>query len=457
MADFVEVLRKTLDGLNNPPAETRQRVYERARATVVSRLDGMNPPTSAPVREMQLRALDDAVRSVEQSYAPRKPIDPIDELENVFRSLNGLMNQPTTPAPAKFPVYRSLHGETKYGTHAVPAQRSFYRNVADFRPPLMPSSSRSSEPQVPIVLRDVLVDQKAPARKPKEPKLREGPKFEYRDGKIRAARGHVALKREIALQAGLHRELRATISALTASLETVRNRFPELARTVETYAAIIEPDTPELDLDRVWSVGSALHGFEANYRQQNLEQTLSAPLEPHIAAMVQTTVRVHGAFILGFKRGRELVERADRFLEEPAVAASVAAPGSELLDALASNRNILSDQAIQDAAPVRDYVTEFGWSTSRAGFAAYVTAKNLVYAILHQIAGQKPTVTALLGGAVTYSVVAGDNNLEFLRAAIPVVKLHSTSILAFVNHSPELRAYAEWVLTLLDQDHRTRK
>lgn len=99
MADFVAVLKKTLDGLPDPTPETRQRVYARARATIVSRIEAMNPPPPPSVREMQLRALDDAVKTVEQGYAPRKPVDPLDELEDVFRSLNGLMNQPTTPAP----------------------------------------------------------------------------------------------------------------------------------------------------------------------------------------------------------------------------------------------------------------------------------------------------------------------------------------------------------------------
>ena len=88
MADFVAVLRKTLDGLPDPTPETRQRVYERARAAIVSRIDAMNPPPAPSVREMQMRALDDAVKTVEQSYAPRKSLDPLDELENTADALN---------------------------------------------------------------------------------------------------------------------------------------------------------------------------------------------------------------------------------------------------------------------------------------------------------------------------------------------------------------------------------
>lgn len=99
MADYVAVLKKTLAGFNNPTPEMRQRVYERARSTIVARFDGMSPPPPASVRDLQLRALDDAVKTVERGYTPAKSADPLDELEDVFRSLNGLMNQPTTPAP----------------------------------------------------------------------------------------------------------------------------------------------------------------------------------------------------------------------------------------------------------------------------------------------------------------------------------------------------------------------
>lgn len=99
MADFVAVLRKTLDGLNDPNAETRERVYERARATVLARLEAIQPPPPQAVADRQIRALEDAISTVEQGYAPppAKPLDPLDELEDVFASLNGLKDQATIP------------------------------------------------------------------------------------------------------------------------------------------------------------------------------------------------------------------------------------------------------------------------------------------------------------------------------------------------------------------------
>ena len=42
MADFVAVLRKTIDGLADPTPELRQRVYAKARATIEQKLAALN-------------------------------------------------------------------------------------------------------------------------------------------------------------------------------------------------------------------------------------------------------------------------------------------------------------------------------------------------------------------------------------------------------------------------------
>lgn len=89
MADFVAVLKKTLDGLGEAGPETRARVYDKARATVAAKLAAINPPPPAAVAERQKKALEDAIAAVESEYAPAKPAfeDPLEELENVFAAL----------------------------------------------------------------------------------------------------------------------------------------------------------------------------------------------------------------------------------------------------------------------------------------------------------------------------------------------------------------------------------
>ena len=103
MADFVAVLKKTIDGLAEPTPAMRERVYDKARATVTAKLSAINPPPSAAVVERQRKSLEDAIRQVEAEYSAPPPAttrahDPIDELEDVFASLNASRAMETSAA-----------------------------------------------------------------------------------------------------------------------------------------------------------------------------------------------------------------------------------------------------------------------------------------------------------------------------------------------------------------------
>ena len=68
MADFVAVLKKTIDGLGNNTPEMRERVYEKARATVAAKLAAISPPPPAALAERQKRMIEEAITEVEASY-----------------------------------------------------------------------------------------------------------------------------------------------------------------------------------------------------------------------------------------------------------------------------------------------------------------------------------------------------------------------------------------------------
>lgn len=68
MADFVAVLRKTIDGIADPTPELRQRVYAKARATIEQKLAALNAPEAAATRQRQ--ALEDAIAEVESEFTP---------------------------------------------------------------------------------------------------------------------------------------------------------------------------------------------------------------------------------------------------------------------------------------------------------------------------------------------------------------------------------------------------
>lgn len=103
MADFVGALKKTLDGLGNPTPEIRARVYDKARSTIADKLAKNIPPLAPSVVVQHKRTLEDAIASVERSYAKPAPAsDPLSELEDIFSSIDRNKNQPShVRQPAK--------------------------------------------------------------------------------------------------------------------------------------------------------------------------------------------------------------------------------------------------------------------------------------------------------------------------------------------------------------------
>ncbi len=114
MADFVAVLKKTLDGMGETTPASRQRVYEKARQTVAAELAALNPPPPPSVADRQRRALEDAIASVERSYAANS--DPLAELEDVFASLKN-----PQPKPLERPVARTSARPAPAPVPATPA------------------------------------------------------------------------------------------------------------------------------------------------------------------------------------------------------------------------------------------------------------------------------------------------------------------------------------------------
>lgn len=73
MADFVAVIRRTVDGLSENTPEMRDRVYEKARAAVRRQLENMNPRPSDDMINRQLAKLESAIAEVDSEHAEALP------------------------------------------------------------------------------------------------------------------------------------------------------------------------------------------------------------------------------------------------------------------------------------------------------------------------------------------------------------------------------------------------
>ncbi len=142
MADFVAVLKKTLDGLGEATPAMRERVYEKARATIAAKLAAINPPPPPSVAERQKRTLEDAIAVIEREYAAIS--DPLSELENVFASLKN-------PQPKELPQ---------------PAPRTMARTMPAPPPPSRPSNG--AQRQAPPTPTSVAPQRMQPVAPPPE-------------------------------------------------------------------------------------------------------------------------------------------------------------------------------------------------------------------------------------------------------------------------------------------------
>jgi hypothetical protein len=77
MADFVAVIRRTVDGLSDNVPEMRAKVYEKARGAVRRQLESMKPRPSDEMIERQMVKLEAAINEVEDDHAEALP--PLDE------------------------------------------------------------------------------------------------------------------------------------------------------------------------------------------------------------------------------------------------------------------------------------------------------------------------------------------------------------------------------------------
>ncbi|MDR6631338.1 hypothetical protein J2X72_000109 [Phyllobacterium sp. 1468] len=98
MADFVAVLRKTIDGLADPTPALRQRVYAKARATIEQKLATLNAPEAVSTR--QIKALEDAIAEVESDFAPA--------VEDIIPEPAPVSSPPPIPTPVSVPASATL-------------------------------------------------------------------------------------------------------------------------------------------------------------------------------------------------------------------------------------------------------------------------------------------------------------------------------------------------------------
>lgn len=284
---------------------------------------------------------------------------------------------------------------------------------------------------------------------PEPPKIAGGPPFSLSKGKL--SWGNILPDKDATVsQASIYSHLKIAVDDLIHAVNKAGNAFPSLLKAIEMYSDVIARPYAELDAVGLWISGQAVLSYERAYREQNVARTLANPLEPSTAAALEQVCNLHSALAMSIRQSRELILESDQNRLDTYELQDIANSGEALLRAVAESSNLIDDKSRAFAVILQDQMHEIGWRSSKQAYTAYIILRNIFHSIVRYSVGSEPNLSTLFGLATASATIYGDTTLEFTRNAVILLKLHSQNILAFFNHSPELRAYIKWALTVAD-------
>jgi hypothetical protein len=144
MADFVAVIRRTVDGLSDNVPEMRAKVYEKARGAVRRQLEGMKPRPSDEMIERQMVKLEAAINEVESDHAealPARDDEPVDSVvETASEPAEAVLEKAAVDEAQ--PVEEPVAGEP----HAAVAEEPHHEPVETHDAEPAPAIEETAEP-----------------------------------------------------------------------------------------------------------------------------------------------------------------------------------------------------------------------------------------------------------------------------------------------------------------------
>ncbi|MBS8260144.1 hypothetical protein DYI23_07935 [Roseibium polysiphoniae] len=289
--------------------------------------------------------------------------------------------------------------------------------------------------------------------RPEEPKGEPGQAADVQDGVlVLTSEVPKAYERSDELQRSLHELVREKASSLNASLRPLQNQYPELGKVVTAYLKSLEVPLAQLEVSNVWSEGNYLGGLAAAYAKQDIDRTLSEPLEPEIAGKLASLLTDHSGFILGFELGRLLTERADRMRRNGELPESLRQPVLEILSAFRRLRDNVEAETREIIEFTEDVVIQAGWPTGRVAYSAYALTRTLLLRCGRFLIHKGGPVLGAFGGVAALAQVGGDPQLVAVQQFALLFRDHAGAILQFAAGFPELRRWLAHIVDQFDQD-----
>jgi len=258
-----------------------------------------------------------------------------------------------------------------------------------------------------------------------------------------------------AVQSALQDRLKRLCPDLLDATRRVGNTHPGLMAVVSEYADLVAQPVASLDITSLWAVGTGLLANREAFTRLPQAGGMTEPLEPDHLALLQQVAAIHGAFILGFARGRELTDRADHSRLTPEILAAILPAARELLERWRHAKTMVEERTRKFFDAIENATIGPSWQTARAGYSVYVVTRNSLIAVGKLLLRANSLLATVVGGAM---VAAIDPDLaEQVRLWVAFTLEQSQTILSFSESFPELNLWWASIIDALERDNAFRE
>ncbi|MGD0184187.1 MAG: hypothetical protein ABSC25_02945 [Roseiarcus sp.] len=299
-----------------------------------------------------------------------------------------------------------------------------------------------------------LIDLHAPKPETPTPATEPGPILEVGEKGLALAAPTPLGEFDPAVQSALHERLKRLCPDLLEATRRVGNTHPGLMAVVSEYADLVAQPLASLDVTSLWAVGAGLLANREAFARLPQAGGMSEPLEPNHLALLQQVAEIHGAFILGFPRGRELTDRADHSRLTPEILAAILPAARDLLDRWRLAKTMVEERTRKFFDAIENAAMGPSWQTARAGYSVYAVTRNALIGVGKLMLRANSLAATVVGAAVVGAI---DPNLaEQTRLWVSFVLDQSQTILSFSEPFPELKVWLASIIDVLERDKAFR-
>lgn len=299
-----------------------------------------------------------------------------------------------------------------------------------------------------------LIEEHRAKEPPPTPLIEAGPSFTITSQGLTLSATSTGLGgTEVDVQTALHNRLKRQLPLLVEATRKVGNTHPGLKLIVDEYSELASTPLDQIDQVNLWACGCAIMAQSAAFESAPRTGMLTEPLEPDHLALLVEVARMHGGFILGFPKGVELTQKADRSRLSGEVVAAIAEPANAILDALQRDNEFVESRTRKFIAAIREGPVTAGWEVARAGHAVDVTARNSLIQ-LGRLALHANSIFATVVGGLAMSSV--DPGLAQTQLVLNFILTNAKNIMSFSAPFPELREWFKWIIDEIDKQDTKR-